>query len=184
MRHHHARGPRPAPLPDLRPPRSLHVHPAPPRLRAAPKHLHLAPPPLNAPQSAIRAALARSRYDGRPATATASASACTSDDDGAVTLVLPPALERLLSRLASSDARTMLVRCAIYSHLIPPNVWLGFVELQCLNTLVSLSDPDPVLPCLASSVSLLTQSRSVYLLPTPQVRTPFIRSSLARARVK
>ncbi|KAI9507141.1 hypothetical protein F5148DRAFT_1310486 [Russula earlei] len=67
--------------------------------------------PLNAPQSAIRAALARSRYVGRPATATATASASTFENDGgAETLALPPALERLLSRLASSDARTMLVR--------------------------------------------------------------------------
>lgn len=65
--------------------------------------------PLNAPQVTIHAALLRPNhyYSSTPTIA-----------NGGV--VLPPALERLLARLASSDARTMLVRCVAFPYLSIP----------------------------------------------------------------
>jgi hypothetical protein len=58
--------------------------------------LHL---PLNAPQSTIQAALLALSNNG------------SNSSTSAGKTVLPPALEKLLARLASSEARTMLVRC-------------------------------------------------------------------------
>lgn len=68
--------------------------------------LHL---PLYAPQSTIRAALLRQRY----MSSTSAANGSTSMPE------LPPALEKLLARLASFDARTILVRCVIPVPLPP-----------------------------------------------------------------
>jgi hypothetical protein len=72
--------------------------------------------PLNAPQSAIRAALLRPNdYYSPPSTSSTTAAAKGS----AAVRELPPALEKLLARLASSDTRTILVRCVhtyIYTH--------------------------------------------------------------------
>jgi len=65
--------------------------------------LHL---PLNAPQSAIRAALLRWNYMSSSMSTTSSTA-----NGGAAIPELPPALEKLLARLASFDARTILVRC-------------------------------------------------------------------------
>ena len=73
--------------------------------------LHL---PLNAPQSAIRAALLRQKYMSTIQSTTTSA-----DNGSAAMPELPPAVEKLLSRLASFDARTILVRCVI-PVLLPP----------------------------------------------------------------
>ncbi|KAH9988806.1 hypothetical protein BJV74DRAFT_951443 [Russula compacta] len=61
--------------------------------------------PLNAPQITIHAALLRPNHDY---SSTLTTIANGGADPAAV--VLPPALEKLLARLASSDARTMLVR--------------------------------------------------------------------------
>ncbi|KAH9959466.1 hypothetical protein BC827DRAFT_1213927 [Russula dissimulans] len=58
--------------------------------------------PLNAPQSVIHAALMRLRDDY--------SSSLSSSNGSTEAPVLPPALEKLLARLASSDARTMLAR--------------------------------------------------------------------------
>jgi len=64
--------------------------------------------PLNAPQSAIRAALLRPNdYYSPPSLSTTT----TAENGSAAVRELPPSLEKLLARLASSDARTILVRC-------------------------------------------------------------------------
>jgi len=81
--------------------------------------LHL---PLNAPQPAIRAALLRWDY----------MSSSTANDRAAMP-ELPPALEKLLARLASFDARTILVRC-VFPVPPPPGT---------KNTYRSLSPPLP-----------------------------------------
>ena len=72
--------------------------------------LHL---PLNAPQSVIRATLLRRNYvSSMVGVKTATA------NGGAAMPELPPALEKLLARLASFDARTILVRCVVP---VPPS---------------------------------------------------------------
>ena len=71
--------------------------------------------PLNAPQSAIRAALLR-RNDYYYSPSSLSSTTTAGNANGSTAAPeLPPALEKLLARLASSDARTMLVRC-VHTH--------------------------------------------------------------------
>ena len=62
--------------------------------------------PLNAPQSTIHSALLLQHLQHLPPDAAAA------NGSKATVPVLPPALEKLLARLASSDARMILVRCA------------------------------------------------------------------------
>jgi hypothetical protein len=66
--------------------------------------LHL---PLNAPQSVIRATLLRRNY----MSSMVGMKTATASGGGAAMPELPLALEKLLARLASFDARTILVRC-------------------------------------------------------------------------
>lgn len=72
--------------------------------------------PLNAPQSTIHSALLLQHLQHLPPddrqSAAAAAAAANSDT---TTPVLSPALEKLLARLASSDLRTILVRCVTVS---------------------------------------------------------------------
>ena len=78
--------------------------------------------PLNAPQSAIHSALLlqqqqqllQSNNDHHPLSS-AAAAASGNGNENPVAPILSPALEKLLARLASSDARTMLVRCVSLS---------------------------------------------------------------------
>lgn len=78
--------------------------------------------PLNAPQSTIHSALLLKHLhhlppdDRQSAAAAAPATAATAANGSTVVPVLPPALEKLLARLASSDVRTILVRC-VYRFL-------------------------------------------------------------------
>jgi len=64
---------------------------------------------LNAPQSTIHSALLLQYLQQLPQSLSAAANGSTAVP------VLPPALEKLLARLASSDARTILVRCVSVS---------------------------------------------------------------------
>ena len=70
--------------------------------------------PLNAPQSTIHSALLLQHLQQLPLDHRQSLSAAAANGS-TVTPVLPPALEKLLARLASSDARTILVRCVFRS---------------------------------------------------------------------
>ncbi|KAI0276718.1 hypothetical protein BGY98DRAFT_1187670 [Russula aff. rugulosa BPL654] len=105
--------PDPTPHPDLRPPRALHpLHTIHPRLRPPPKPLHVPPPPtqrtpIQDPLCALAAAPATAPADERQAL---SAAAAAANSGGTAVPVLPPALEKILARLASSDVRTILVR--------------------------------------------------------------------------
>jgi hypothetical protein len=68
--------------------------------------------PLNAPQSTIHSALLLQHLHQLPLDERHSLSAAAVAANGSTAvLVLPPALEKLLARLASSDARMILVRC-------------------------------------------------------------------------
>jgi hypothetical protein len=71
--------------------------------------------PLNASQSTIHSALLLQQLELRANThhplSSAGAAARGDGNESAVMPVLPPALEKLLARLASSDARVILVRC-------------------------------------------------------------------------
>jgi hypothetical protein len=76
--------------------------------------------PLNAPQPAIHSALLLQQLQQlRPDDHHSAAAAGNGDGSTAVPVVpvLAPALEKLLARLASLDARTILVRCV---HFLPP----------------------------------------------------------------
>ena len=72
--------------------------------------------PLNAPQSAIRAALLRRNY----MSSMVDMKTAMASNGGAAIPELPPALEKLLARLASFDARTILVRCVFPVPFLPP----------------------------------------------------------------
>lgn len=79
--------------------------------------------PLNAPQSSIHSALLLQHLQQLPLDdrQSLSAAAAAAAPNGSTAVpVLPPGLEKLLARLASSDARTMLVRCvrllSLYHH--------------------------------------------------------------------
>ena len=92
--------------------------------------------PLNAPQSTIHSALLLQHLQQpRPddhQSLSSSSSAAAANGSTAVP-VLPPALEKLLARLASSDARTILVRCVRYiSHRITLS---SSPSLGCLSNL-------------------------------------------------
>jgi hypothetical protein len=96
--------------------------------------LHL---PLNAPQSVIRATLLRRDYMSSMVgmkTATA--------NGGAAMPELPPALEKLLARLASFDARTILVRCVFPVPLTPPGAE-KYVSISRTPLPPLLLSPDP-----------------------------------------
>ena len=71
--------------------------------------------PLNAPQSTIHSALLLQHLQQLPPddrqSLSAAAAAAAANGSKATVPVLPLALEKLLARLASSDARTILVRC-------------------------------------------------------------------------
>jgi hypothetical protein len=69
--------------------------------------------PLNAPQSTIHSALLLQHLQQLPPDArqSLSAAAAAAANGNTAVPVLPPALEKLLARLASSDARMILVRC-------------------------------------------------------------------------
>ena len=76
--------------------------------------------PLNAPQSKIHSALLLQHLrqlppDERQAL---SAAAAAANGGGTAVPVLPPALEKILARLASSDVRTILVRCVPESRFL------------------------------------------------------------------
>jgi hypothetical protein len=71
--------------------------------------------PLNAPQSTIHSALLLQHLQQLPPddrqSLSAAATAAAANGSTTAVPVLSPALEKLLARLASSDARTILVRC-------------------------------------------------------------------------
>lgn len=69
--------------------------------------------PLNAPQSTIHSALLLQQLQQHllPNDHHLPVTPSDNDNGGTATPVLTPALEKLLARLASSDARTILVRC-------------------------------------------------------------------------
>jgi hypothetical protein len=71
--------------------------------------------PLNTPQSTIHSALLQQHLRQLPPddlqSLTAAAAAAASANGGKAVPALPQALEKLLARLASSDARMILVRC-------------------------------------------------------------------------
>jgi hypothetical protein len=82
--------------------------------------------PLNAPQSTIHSALLQQQLQQLSPDDRQSFSAAAANGSAAVP-VLPPALEKLLARLASSDARTILVRCVPFPHIIhiiPYRLWI------------------------------------------------------------
>ena len=125
--------------------------------------------PLNAPQSAIHSALLlqqqqlQSNNDHRPlSSATAAAAAAGASGNGnesPVAPILPPALEKLLTRLASSDARTMLVRCVPLSYP-PARGWI-----LPLDTTVSASAPSrPACTARRRQTMRCTLSRPPYSL--------------------
>jgi hypothetical protein len=87
--------------------------------------------PLNAPQSTIHSALLLQHLqqlplDHRQSLSAAAAAAAAANGSAAVP-VLPPALEKLLARLASSDARTILVRCVPFPFLFPRDCSLSSI---------------------------------------------------------
>lgn len=120
--------------------------------------------PLNAPQSAIHSALLlqqqqlQSNNDHHPLSS-ATAASSGNGNESPVAPILPPSLEKLLARLASSDARTMLVRCVPLSYP-PARGWI-----LPLDTTVSASAPSrPACTARRRQTMRCTLSRPPYSL--------------------
>ena len=100
--------------------------------------------PLNAPQSAIHSALLLQQLQQQFQPNDHHLQVATSDNDNGSTAapVLTPALEKLLARLASSDARTILVRCVpflVIQALFKHHPWVK--SFGNLETTVTASVP-------------------------------------------
>jgi hypothetical protein len=86
---------------------------------------------LNAPQSTIHSALLLQHLQQLPPDhrqALSAAAAAAAANGSTAVPVLPPALEKLLARLASSDARMILVRCVPF-----PRSCILVLDLYLLN---------------------------------------------------
>ncbi|SRR6266436_6564207 len=94
--------------------------------------------PLNAPQSTIHSALLLQHMQQLRPDDRQSSSAAVAANGSTSVPVLPPAVEKLLARLASSDARTILVRCVSLNNPTRSHSSCSSPELR---TAVSASAP-------------------------------------------
>lgn len=97
--------------------------------------------PLNAPQSAIHSALLL-QQQLRPNDHHLPVATSDNDNGSTAAPVLTPALEKFLARLASSDARTILVRCVpflVIQALFKHHPWVK--SFGNLETTVTASAP-------------------------------------------
>ena len=92
--------------------------------------------PLNAPQSAIHSALLLQHVQRLPLEEQQLFSAAAANGSTAVPL-LPPALQKLLTRLASSDARTILVRC-VSEPGFPADALSSFITIIIIIIIITL----------------------------------------------